>query len=183
MQVVCDGDLLITDVDCRWPGSSHDGFVLANSTIRQRMEDREFTPYWLLGDSGYGCRSWLLTPLLEANTAKERRFNVAQKRARCVVERCIGVLKSRFRWVCLTYLFMFGHRGQNAESDILREKLHRGHMQQTHCGYKCLHVGWVSVANGIFSADCGHFGLTGHKKPKNKNIAKFDLFGANLPRK
>ena len=39
----------------------------------------------------------------------------------------------------------------------------------------------VSVAKGIFSADCGLIGL--FFKSNNKILAKFDLFCTNLPQK
>ena len=54
---------------------------------------------WLLGDSGYACKPWLLTPIPIPQTPQEVRYNAAHKTTRCIVERCIGVLKSRFRWV------------------------------------------------------------------------------------
>ena len=38
----------------------------------------------------------MMVPLLEFNTAKETKYNVAHKKCRYTVERAIGVLKSWF---------------------------------------------------------------------------------------
>ncbi|XP_046400480.1 putative nuclease HARBI1 [Ischnura elegans] len=56
---------------------------------------------WLLGDSGYRLEPWLLTPVLGMvmPNSPEDRYNRALRRARNTVERCIGLLKSR--WRCL----------------------------------------------------------------------------------
>ena len=56
-----------------------------------------FTP----GDSGYPIRPWLMTPLLNPATRPERAFNRAHKGTRSIVERCIGLLKARFRLVMI----------------------------------------------------------------------------------
>lgn len=52
------------------------------------------------GDSGYAQRPWMMTPILNAvpNTPEEL-YTQKQIRAWNVVERCIGVLKTR--WRCL----------------------------------------------------------------------------------
>jgi len=53
--------------------------------------------YLLVGDSGYPCKPWLLTPLLTSNNAAGERYNTAHKRTRATVERCNCVL-TRFRY-------------------------------------------------------------------------------------
>lgn len=53
---------------------------------------------WLLGDSGYPQQPWLMIPVLNAVVGSpEERYNTGHASARNCVERCIGVLKSRFR--------------------------------------------------------------------------------------
>ena len=92
-----DAKLRIRSIVAGWPGSMHDSFMLLNSGITNRFEAGEFADYLLLGDSGYGCKQWLRTPLLHPQGLAQSKFNRAHKRTRCIVERCIGVLKSRFR--------------------------------------------------------------------------------------
>lgn len=49
-----------------------------------------------LGDSGYQVKPYLLTPLLNPNTAPQNLYNKSHIRTRNVVERLIGVWKRRF---------------------------------------------------------------------------------------
>lgn len=51
---------------------------------------------FILGDSGYPLRDWLLTPFLNPQTAAERWYNNCFTSTRATVERCIGVIKCRF---------------------------------------------------------------------------------------
>ena len=50
----------------------------------------------LLGDSGYPCRQYAMTPLLHPQTRPQRRYNVAQIRTRNTVERMFGTWKRLF---------------------------------------------------------------------------------------
>ncbi|XP_046563455.1 putative nuclease HARBI1 [Haliotis rubra] len=95
-QAVCDDKLRFLNVVSRWPGATHDATVLSSSALGQHLEKNPVDG-WLLGDSGYPSRSWLLTPILEAHTRPEERYNSCHCRTRNVVERAFGVLKSRFR--------------------------------------------------------------------------------------
>ncbi|XP_017493548.1 PREDICTED: putative nuclease HARBI1 isoform X3 [Rhagoletis zephyria] len=71
--LICDSNMIIRAVDSRYPGASHDSFVWNVSNARQyflqEYENGDRSSR-LLGDSGY---------------------------ARNIIERTIGVLKSRFR--------------------------------------------------------------------------------------
>lgn len=98
VQVVCGprGELL--DVVTRWPGSTHDARVFANSVVKMRYE-RGLLTGCLVGDSGYPCLPFLLTPLLVTHTAAEERYNRAHKQVRNIVECCIGQWKRRL--LCL----------------------------------------------------------------------------------
>lgn len=96
VQVVSDSDLIIRDLVCRWPGSAHDSNIFRNSNIRRRFENNEFGNNVLVGDSGYGIQSYLITPLRNPQTAAEHLFNESQIRTRNPVERLFGVWKRRF---------------------------------------------------------------------------------------
>ncbi|KAJ8914226.1 hypothetical protein NQ315_003589 [Exocentrus adspersus] len=99
VQLVCDDSLRISNVNARFPGSTHDSHIWRESAVSRIMEqiyrqDEENNLY-LLGDSGYPLRPWLMTPLEQPAD----RLNSAVKTAGCTIERCNGVLKNR--WRCL----------------------------------------------------------------------------------
>jgi hypothetical protein len=98
VQVIGDANLKIVDIVSRWPGSVHDTTIFNDSHIRARFENNEFSPYHLLGDSGYPCRGYLLTPILrpDPNNHPHNRYNRAQIATRNSVERLFGVWKRRF---------------------------------------------------------------------------------------
>ncbi|KAG8237897.1 hypothetical protein J437_LFUL017693 [Ladona fulva] len=100
VQCICDADLRIRDVDARWQGSVHDSTVFGNSLIKIKLEERMNTGY-LLGDSAYPSKSYLLTPVLNPRTPDEQRYNRSHIRTRNTIERCFGVLKWRFP--CLSH--------------------------------------------------------------------------------
>ena len=53
----------------------------------------------ILGDSGYACKRWLIPPFRENQVqgcAKRMNFNIAQKSARCHIERAFGQVKRRW---------------------------------------------------------------------------------------
>jgi len=97
VQAVCDASLIFQDVVAKWPGSHHDSFIMDMSALHDRFEDGEFGDSWMLGDSGYGLKRWLMTPYPNPNTASERKFNLLHRKTRCVIEQSFGVLKSRWR--------------------------------------------------------------------------------------
>ncbi|XP_046389249.1 putative nuclease HARBI1 [Ischnura elegans] len=99
-QIVSNSDLKICNL-ARYPGSIHDSFVWANSAIRQKLAE-----FWLRsnskGDSGYPHEPWLHTPILDAaEGTSEARFTHLHAKARSAVERCVGLLKGRFRCLLL----------------------------------------------------------------------------------
>lgn len=100
VQLCCDQSNYITDVVARWPGSVHDSTIFDNCNIRAVFEARRVDGY-LVGDGGYACRRYMITPLINPVTAAERAFNVAQVSARNCIERTNGILKRRFP--CLKY--------------------------------------------------------------------------------
>lgn len=57
VQIVCNSDLIITNVNARYPGSTHDAFVFNNSRLYTLLEDlnHEYPNEWnwLIGNAEY----------------------------------------------------------------------------------------------------------------------------------
>ena len=87
---------MIRNIVARWPGSTHDACIFANSAIAQSFEIGQYNDDILLGDGVYPCKRCLMTSLRNPTTQPERRYNVCLSKARCVVERTFGVWKKRF---------------------------------------------------------------------------------------
>lgn len=92
---VCDSNLKFTNLVVNWPGSAHDYRIFRESRIATRLETGNYRGF-LLGDNGYGCLPYLLTPFLPPGTDKERRYNAPHIRTRNLTERTFGILKRRF---------------------------------------------------------------------------------------
>ena len=95
VQAVCDPNMLITNIICRWSGSTHDSRILGNSALCSKFENNLIDGL-LLGDGGYPCRHYLMIPLNNPVTAKEKNYNKAHIATRGKVERMFGVWKQRF---------------------------------------------------------------------------------------
>ncbi|KAH7980386.1 hypothetical protein HPB49_015464 [Dermacentor silvarum] len=98
---ICDADMSILTVYPMRPGSDHDSFVWWTTWLRRRFQAGRIanSGAYLIGDSGYPLDPWLLTPVPghpPMQTA-EGKYNTAHATLRSVVERCIGLLMSRFR--------------------------------------------------------------------------------------
>ncbi|KAJ3665363.1 hypothetical protein Zmor_000860 [Zophobas morio] len=96
VQVVCDATSRITHIVARWRGSVHDSRIWNNCTLKDDFEHGRKTGI-LLGDSGYACTPYMLTPLLNTHNAAEEAYNRAHKATRVTVECCFGRWKSMFR--------------------------------------------------------------------------------------
>ena len=111
LQAVVDSEYLFQDICIGWPGSVHDARVLKNSGIYKRLKnDRNLSessvslegveiPYFLIGDSAYPLKSFLLKPFTHSTSLSEsqKTFNYRLSRARIVVENAFGRLKGRWR--------------------------------------------------------------------------------------
>ena len=86
----------MTNIVARWPGSTHDSHIFRTSHIHHQLEGTNFENGVLIGDSGYACLPYLMTPYPEPHTQPERRFNRALKVTRSLIERVFGILKHRF---------------------------------------------------------------------------------------
>ena len=97
VQLVCGPDLMIYNIVARWPGSTHDSRIFNNCSLKSRIEEGNLRGSGIiLGDKGYACTRYMLTPLRNPITEPERRYNASHKSTRCCIERCNGVLKKRF---------------------------------------------------------------------------------------
>ncbi|XP_063813803.1 putative nuclease HARBI1 [Pseudophryne corroboree] len=97
VMVVCGPSLQILSLNAKFPGSSHDAHVIRQSGIWQRLRSSQRQDMWLLGDRGYPCTPWLMTPYRNPRPGPQTAFNSALTATRQLVERTIGVLKGRFR--------------------------------------------------------------------------------------
>lgn len=104
----------ILNVNARYPGSTHDSFVWKSSIASAHMEDEhEIDPdtnQYLLGDSGYPLQPWLMTPVPNPRTDAEQNYNLIHSQTRNKVERCIGVLKTRFRCLIHENKLRYNHK-------------------------------------------------------------------------
>jgi len=102
VQVVCDFTLKFTNCVVKWPGCTHDTAIWKECGLYQyvtRYMGQLSNDSWLIGDTGYPLREYLLTPFADPQTAAEEMFNDQLCKARCTIERAIGLLKSRFRTI------------------------------------------------------------------------------------
>ena len=94
-QDICGPDEKITNIVARWPGLTHDSRIFDNSSVYAKLEAHESNRL-LIGDQGYPCRSYLMTPLHNAQTRPDKRFNQSLSKTRVIVERVFGQWKRRF---------------------------------------------------------------------------------------
>ncbi|XP_052002406.1 putative nuclease HARBI1 [Xyrauchen texanus] len=99
--MICDADCIFSNIEAKWPGSVHDSRVFRASAINQRLSQGEFSGV-LLGDKGYACQTFLLTPFADPQTAAQRTYNLGHARTRARIEMAFGLLKSCFQ--CLHHL-------------------------------------------------------------------------------
>ena len=95
VQAVCNSDMIFTNLVARWRGSVHDSRIFLNSLLRQNFEDGRYNGI-LLGDNGYGCKRYLMTPFLVPQNDGEKRYNRALIKSRTTIERTFGVWKRIF---------------------------------------------------------------------------------------
>ncbi|CAK1580470.1 unnamed protein product [Parnassius mnemosyne] len=112
VQIICDSDLNIINIDASFGGATHDAHIWKNSQISQHVQElhNRGEAVWLLGDSGYPLRPWLLTPIVNAEpvSAYEHYTNM-HCLTRNTVERCIGVLKARWRCLLAHRVLHYNH--------------------------------------------------------------------------
>lgn len=127
LQAVCDSGGRFLDTFTGYPGSVHDTRVLKNSPI---YTGQLYPPagYFIVGDGGYPCIEQpicLMTPYREPLQSRvQERYNGCHSRARSVIERSFGMMKTRWRSIffkarlchlsspvvlyCITYAWVWG---------------------------------------------------------------------------
>lgn len=98
VQGVCDHKGMFTNVVARWPGSTHDSHVFHTSSLCTYLETNHHSldDGILLGDSGYACTTYLMTPYPSPSTAAQENYNTAHTKTRVIVEQSFGRWKRRF---------------------------------------------------------------------------------------
>ena len=107
-QGVCDGNLKFLAVDSGFPGSFKSHHIFKHTWIcdsaekkeilqspLNKIRERSIKPY-LIGDSTYPIRTWLLIPYSH-DDVNNRRFNSQLSKARGCIGRAFGLLKGRWR--------------------------------------------------------------------------------------
>ncbi|XP_051992926.1 uncharacterized protein myadma isoform X2 [Xyrauchen texanus] len=107
VEMICDADCIITNVEAKWPGSVHDSRIFRASSLSHQLAQGQFSGV-LLGDKGYACLPYLLTPYQETQTEAQHNYNIAHARTRACIEMAFGLIKSRFQ--CLNYLRVIPQR-------------------------------------------------------------------------
>ena len=99
IQAICDYKGLFLDVFVGWPGKSHDARTFRNSPIHEKLNESGSIPpdCFLLGDSAYPLKTWLMTPYKGNTTAEKCAYNFEHSKSRQIIECAFGRLVERFR--------------------------------------------------------------------------------------
>ncbi|XP_046551325.1 putative nuclease HARBI1 [Haliotis rubra] len=88
----------LTNVCAKWPGAAHDSHIFRTSALCHHLEQhhRRIADGFILGDNGYPCRPFLLTPYFNPHGQPEQRYNDSLCATRVTIERTFGRWKRRF---------------------------------------------------------------------------------------
>lgn len=76
VQLVFNAKYRIINCLANWPGSVHDARILRESGLSRKFENNQIPRGCiLLGDSGYPCKPWLLTPYLQPQPGVQTNYN------------------------------------------------------------------------------------------------------------
>ncbi|CAG8712944.1 12447_t:CDS:2 [Rhizophagus irregularis] len=102
LQAVVDSYGRFIDIFVGYPGSTHDSRIFHNSPLYYMLSSSSSvipSNSYILGDAGYPCQNWLLTPYRDNGrlTQIQTYYNTKHSQTRISVEQAFGKLKSRFR--------------------------------------------------------------------------------------
>jgi hypothetical protein len=99
LQLVCDDKKFIRFFQTGWPGSVFDSVVFDNSTVCKTPHLYFCNNEFLIADSGYAAKSFIVTPYKQplASLPHNELFNTLFSSARCIIEHVNGILKARFQ--------------------------------------------------------------------------------------
>ncbi|XP_053098014.1 putative nuclease HARBI1 [Pangasianodon hypophthalmus] len=135
--MVSDSICFITNIEAKWPGSVHDSRIFRESFVtlfecgKRKLKCQTHNVKYtyagpngtssfhymgdydgiLLGDRGYPCRQYFMTPFPEPNPSPQIHYNAALVRTRARIEMTFRQLKGRFR--CLKSLRVARDRACN----------------------------------------------------------------------
>ena len=89
MQAICDYKMMFLDAVIRWQGSVYDSRIFHSSEIYLKLGNQKVNG-WLLGNAGYSCKTFILTPLANTITKAEKSYNLSHATTRNVIERTFG---------------------------------------------------------------------------------------------
>jgi len=95
-----DPELRNTNIFAKWYGSVQP-IIFESSSIYDKLNDK-LTPGIIIGDSGYSCTEFCLTPLANPVSSKENRLNSGFNTTRNCIESTFGIWKRKFP--CLLHL-------------------------------------------------------------------------------
>ena len=96
---VCDSNLKFLNIVAKWPGSTYDSCIAQFKALWNVWRRRHG---WLLGDSGYPLRPWLLTPVINPTTRQDQRYNTCHMRKMCCWKEfwCVEISVPMHRYHC-----------------------------------------------------------------------------------
>ena len=95
VQAICNSKLEFINIVARWRGSVHDARIFENSAIGINFENGTQKGI-LLGNNGYPCKKYLLTPLANPSSRSEQLYNRAHIKTRTTIERTFNIWKRIF---------------------------------------------------------------------------------------
>uniref|UniRef100_A0A915J722 DDE Tnp4 domain-containing protein n=1 Tax=Romanomermis culicivorax TaxID=13658 RepID=A0A915J722_ROMCU len=98
VQAVCGPKDEFTNIVAKWPGSAADSGIFNNSALCNKLESGEWKGI-LLGDKGYACKPYLLTPYKNPSSPSQKRYNSRLTRTRVLIEQTFGRWKRRFSFL------------------------------------------------------------------------------------